>query len=290
MALGLDVKRISIRSDDGFASGDLLSPSKSDPAKPLLVCIHGGGCNSGYFEMRGSSPLPAALEQGMPVLLVNRPGHGGNPKLSGEWPIVQMVPVIRALIDKTRAASVPEHEGIVIIGHSIGGAVALMLAAGRGTWPLLGIAVSGIGDLPSKEIRKWYSEGPPDPFPPPQSATLFLGPEGTYGWQASIALRRSSEPWQVAEVEEVVRRWPIDYWPSAAPLVDVPVHLRLADHDRIWETGQLVIDRMAASLTRSPHVDAAILPEGGHLYEIHKRGPELIASQLHFLARSATRS
>ena len=33
----------------------------------------------------------------------------------------------------------------------------------------------------------------------------------------------------------------------------------------------------------SPRVDAALLPEGGHVYEIHKRGPELIASQLDFL-------
>ena len=65
----------------------------------------------------------------------------------------------------------------------------------------------------------------------------------------------------------------------------MPVHLRLAEHEKIWETGPNVVFRMAARLEQAPLVDAALLPEGGHLYELHVRGLELIASQLDFVER-----
>lgn len=113
-------------------------------------------------------------------------------------------------------------------------------------------------------------------------ASLLLGPKGSYSWNAPIALRKAREPWHASEVEEIVRRWP-ERWSKLASDIDIPVHLRIAEHEQIWETGQAVIARMRGRLVRSPAVDAAILPQGGHLYEIHKRGHELIASQLNFL-------
>lgn len=280
------MSRTLLRSQDGLTSGVLIAEAEVDPNGLFLVCIHGGGCNSGYFEVKGYSTAEQARARGMPVLLVNRPGHGGNFWLEGERPIADMVPAIRAFIDQVRADHFSNSEGLAIIGHSIGGALALTLASERGGWPLRAVAVSGIGDAPSSEIRK-FLESPADAsLAPENTASLFLGPKGSYTWQAPIALRKASEPWRSSEVREVVGSWPAR-WPSLAAAIDVPVHLRLAEHDRLWDTGQAVIERMARCLVRCPDVDAALLPDGGHLYEIHKRGPELMVSQLDFLQRFA---
>jgi pimeloyl-ACP methyl ester carboxylesterase len=277
--------RIRLRSKDGFTSGTLVADERSRAA-PLLVCIHGGGCNSGYFDIKGFSTVEAARRAGLSVLLVDRPGHAGNPLVEADRPIEAMAPIVRAFVDEVRGEHLDGSRDIVIIGHSIGGAVALTMAADRGDWPLRALAVSGIGDVPAPEVIQWCSSERAHEFPPAEAAaSLFFGPEGTFGWQGPVALRRTSEPWRVGEVVDVALDWP-RRWPAIAAGIDVPVHLRLAEHDRIWETGEGVAARMADRLTRSPRVDAALLAEGGHLYEIHKRGPELIASQLEFLVES----
>jgi pimeloyl-ACP methyl ester carboxylesterase len=275
---------VRVASSDRLTSGSLFPAA--DAGRPLLVCLHGGGCNSGYFRIKGCSTLDRAIELGFSVLLVDRPGHGGNPEMEGDRPIARMGPVIRNFIDEVRHAHLARADGIVMIGQSIGGAVALGIASERGEWPLRALALSGIGDLPAPVVRQWWSAPDPELAPADDTLSLFLGPEGSYGWQGPIALRSCSEPWRRAEVAEVVRAWPAR-WPDVAGGVDVPVHLRLAQHDRLWETGGNVVERMAAALSNAPAVDAALLPDGGHLYEIHKRGPELIESQLGFLAHWA---
>jgi hypothetical protein len=95
------------------------------------------------------------------------------------------------------------------------------------------------------------------------------------------SLRAAAEPWLVAEVNEVMHRWP-DEWPAIAAKVRVPVHLRLAEHERVWSTGRDVVERMARSLSGSARLDAALIAGGGHLFEVSKRGPALVRSQLDF--------
>ena len=42
---------------------------------PLLVCLHGGGFDSRYFDAPGCSLLTQASAAGFPVVLLNRPGY-----------------------------------------------------------------------------------------------------------------------------------------------------------------------------------------------------------------------
>jgi len=284
---GLTPQRLTLSAVDGTTCGTLAVPEKREAARLLLVCIHGGGCNGGYFTLGSPSVFKAALARGVCVLLVDRPAHGGSSAgTASERPIRDSLPRIRAFIDWVREEHVP-GTGLALIGHSIGGAIALMLAADRRDWPLRGVAVSGIGDEPTPLIRDWWADPDAKMLPPGGSAvSLFLGPEGTYGWQAPITLRRVSEPWILEESAEIVRTWP-GRWPGIAAAIDVPVHLRLAEHDNIWVAREEVVARMAARLAAAPAVDAAILPEGGHLYEIHKRGGELVEAQLDFLTARA---
>jgi pimeloyl-ACP methyl ester carboxylesterase len=276
-----------ISSADGLISGYLVK-SGDFTNKPLLVCIHGGGCNGRYFDLKGNSVMGAARQRGFPVLLVNRPGYHGNDLPAGASPIAGTAPVIRHFAEEVRHGLGGVRRPIALIGHSIGGALALQMASERGDWPLLGVAVSGIGDVSPPVIGAIQVPPGLTKFQPPQEFTdaLFFDPDRSLSWKAVASLRAAAEPWLVSEVVDVVRQWP-GAWPDVARKIDVAVHLRLAEHERIWETGQKVVDRMAARLSSAPRLDVDLLRGGGHLYEATKHGQELIRAQLDFFESCA---
>lgn len=279
----------SVSSPDGSVSG-YLSDDQTHNDKPLLICIHGGGCNGKYFDLKGSSTAQAAQQRGFSVLLVNRPGYHGNAIPVSKSPISATASVIRSFIDEVRHRHSADQRCIVMIGHSIGGAIAVHLASGRGEWPLAGLAISGIGDESPPLIKSLKIPSGAPTFQPPAEFTeaLFFDPDRTLCWKAVSSLREATEPWLASEVIDVVEQWP-DQWPALAAKVDIPVHLRLAEHERIWETGQAIVDRMSAKFVNSPEVDAALLVGGGHLYEVSKGGPKAIRAQLDFLEACAER-
>lgn len=283
------VTNASTAMSNGVVSGRLFRPA-IERRLPLLVCIHGGGSNGRYFELKGRSLAASAVARGFPTLLLNRPGHGGNPPLADKAPIAASVPLIRHFVDEVRGDAGLAGFGVALIGHSIGGAVALRLAAARGDWPLVGLAVSGIGDVSPPAITAMPpgGGGGGEAFAPSPafSEALFHDPDRLLNWKALASLRAATEPWLAGEVAEIVFCWPSE-WPTVAARINAPVHLRLAEHERIWGTGEVAVARMAAALGSSSRVDAALLRGGGHLYEAYRDGPALIAAQLDFLADCA---
>jgi pimeloyl-ACP methyl ester carboxylesterase len=228
--------------------------------------------------------VEAATARGYPVLLIDRPGYGGNPVLATEHPIADSALAIRRFIDEARA-HVPETAGLAIAGHSIGGAIAFHLASGCGDWPLTGIAISGIGEEPAPAIKNIELSPAAEKIDPPATLTdsLFFAGGEPLSWKAIASLRKAAELWLVAEVTDVMETWPRE-WPEVARGIRVPVHLRLAEHERIWGSGEETVRRMAGRLSNTS-VDANLLGGGGHLYEVSRRGPELLRAQLDFLDR-----
>jgi pimeloyl-ACP methyl ester carboxylesterase len=277
---GQPVSRRELVSGDGRLAATLAGEAEAEPNAPLLVCIHGGGCNARYFDLKGFSVLERALARGLAVLLVNRPGHGGSAPAQSHRPIEEAATLIPSLIGEVRG-----NRAVAIIGHSIGGAVAMTIAAQDQPWPLRAIAVSGIGDRIAPGWEEAWAQLLSGTAVEP-ATSYFFGREGTYRWNAPAALRKAGEPWQMDEVEDVIRMWP-ERFPSLAAQVRVPVYIRLAEHERIWEAGQGAGLRIAAALHGASKVDAGILPDGGHLYELHKRGSELVEAQLDFLLNHA---
>jgi len=277
--------RKAIVTTDGQIGGILCVPAISAPDAPLLVCVHGGGCNGRYFDLKGASLVQEALRRNLPVLQVDRPGYGASaPPDGGVSPIAHGAAAVHALIGTVRATMDVVDRPIAMIGHSIGAAVALTYAVQIGWRPLAALCVSGIGDRPSADVVGFADRKPMgSTIEPP--ADWFFGPEGSYGWKGVMALRAAAEPWRADEVDDVIRDWP-ERWSGIARAVACPVHFRLAEFERIWETGPDALDRISTAFTRTKP-DAAILPEGGHLYELHKRGAELIASQLDFIMAQA---
>jgi len=268
----------AVAGPDPRLTGRLLACGQD--AAPLLLCVHGGGCNGGYFDLKGFSIAQAALARGFDVLLVDRPGHGGSVPPQTDRPIREAADLLPDYLASVMAARASPD--LVAIGHSIGGAVVLMLAA-DGRAPVRAVAVSGIGLTPGEAALAWLAERTAgldaDPEPPPE---FFFGPDGSYDWRGPLALRKAVEPWRLDELREVRADWPRDF-DAVAGAVTVPVAFHLAEHERIWRTGEDAVADAAACFGRARRVEAGVLPDGGHLYEIHKRGPELAGRQLDFL-------
>lgn len=83
--------------------------------------------------------------EGFDVLNINRAGYGGNPVPATKTPFFAAIPAYSDLIDKVYKEQHGGNGGIVLIGHSLGAATSLTLAALEGDkLPLLGVSALGI--------------------------------------------------------------------------------------------------------------------------------------------------
>lgn len=272
------VQSLTIARPEGDITALVVVPKYIDDGAPLAVCVHGSGCTGRYFDLSVNSWLRAAHTAGVPAMAIDRPGHGGSaPGACDPLSAARdaLMYAVRALSDLRPAVA---ERPVVLVGHSFGGAAVLFAAAqwfGRDA-ELVGLCISGLGDLAHAEYR-----GASRQDGIPASYWLF-GPGRTYDFRGVSALRAASTSWQDDEIAELRERWP-GRFPELAAGVRVPVHIRLAEHERIWDASEAGIARIASQFHASPHVNAAILPQGGHLYEMHTRGPELVADQLAFI-------
>ncbi|WP_028964917.1 alpha/beta fold hydrolase [Sphingomonas phyllosphaerae] len=260
-----------------------LIPCGRDGA-PLLLCLHGGGCNGRYFHLPGFSVAERAVQQGFDVLLVDRPGHGLSVPGGSACPIVEAAGLLTGLLE----AMMPRRSSseMVLLGHSIGGAVALTFAAAS-RLRISAIAVSGIGRSPTEAALSWLADfkADRDRVPP---IDFFFGPRGTYDWRAPIALRSAAETWHLDEVCEVLLAWPRRFDAIAARLT-MPISISLSEHEKIWDLAELASGKFAAQFGNTSHMTSDVLPAGGHLYELHSNGPQMVQAQLAFLIAACGR-
>ena len=277
---------IPVATTDGRVGGSLFRPAVVLPGAPLLVCVHGSGCSSRYFDLATNSLVANATRRYFHVLLVDRPGHGasmapmaGSTIDLGVAAVVDLVAAVRDCCADTAGRP------LAMVGHSFGGAIALAYAAASRAVPPAAVCVSGIGDRPDAQYAATTRGGHGSDVAARPAPYWLFGPGTSYDWRGVTALRAAAAAWRPEEVDEVTRIWPAR-WHDVAARISCPVQVRLAEFERIWEATPTAIDRIAAAFTRAARVDVAIAPGGGHLYEVHLRGPELVAAQLDFVHRA----
>lgn len=276
----MDVAPVPVTTADLRFGGSFWQPLIAHPGAPLLVCVHGSGCSSRYFDLNGNSLVAAAMQAGIPTLLVDRPGHGRSPAWIGAMPgspVDAGVAATQALVAALRATvSDLASRPLALIGHSFGGAVALVYAAYHPD-AVAAVSVSGIGDRSAMRYAAAMADNASAPGP-----QWLFGPGSSYDWRGVTALRAAAAPWRADELVEMRNDWP-RRWADVAAKIRCPVQVRFAEYERIWETTPDAATRIEASFIRASRIDLAIAPDGGHLYEAHLRGPELIAQQIEFV-------
>jgi pimeloyl-ACP methyl ester carboxylesterase len=283
---------VPVRLDVDGVTITALSAGQAAPGRPLIAALHGGTYTARYFAVAGSgqgSFMDAAAERGYRVVSFDRPGYGGSSALApAENTFARHAQLLAPAIAQV-AAGAP----VVLVGHSIGGMIALMIAGARPGFRLIGASVTGMGAV----IRRGGAADalaslPPDEtidLPYDQRDMVMFGPAGTFTADGVAQAHGSYAPTPVRELI-AAPRWADEILPGLAPRVEVPVHNALAEFDALWDSTPENVAKFAQLLTNSPFVDASIARGTGHSIDHHILGHALHLRQLAFAEECAWRA
>lgn len=260
---------------------------------PLIVALHGGSYTSTYFDVPGHSLLTRAASNGIRVIALDRPCYGRSDALSAdnvtfEGSAKALDAAITRLWDDYRN----HHTGVILVGHSIGGAICIHIASQAPDWPLLGIAVSGIHDVTPEQVRSAWDAmpaGQPVEFTPEQRRMFFYGPEWTIESDIVSRADASTAPIPAAELLEVVGRWP-DQAAKLAAKVTVPVQYLAFEFERLWCIDADSVRSFAAYFTAAPLIVSELIPGIGHNADHHRNSQAFHLRQLAFALDCAQRT
>jgi pimeloyl-ACP methyl ester carboxylesterase len=266
-------------------SGRARIPATVEADRPLIVALHGGTYTSMYFDVPGFSLIDQAAALGIPILAVDRPSYGSTPQVpDSESIIFTNAEVLDTLIVELWETHGAGTAGVVVIGHSIGGAVTTALAARHPSWPLLGIAISGcLLEVPKESGGAWAAL--PDTYlvelPAPIKDFLMFGPDWTYGETMPEAGHAANAQVPKAELIDITSTW-IDNVRATAAKVTVPVHSRQGEFDNLWVTDDQQVADFGAIFTGAPVVDAKLFRNAGHCIDFHRGSRAFQLEQLAF--------
>jgi pimeloyl-ACP methyl ester carboxylesterase len=178
-----------------------------------------------------------------------------------------------------------DADRVFLTGHSIGGMIAMMIAAGDTDFRLIGLSVTGMGAV----IRRGgaahaLASLPPDEtvdLPYDQRDQVMFGPSGTWTPEAVQAAHGS---YALTPVRELIQapQWPEEHLPGLAPRITVPVHNELAEFDALWDSSAANVEQFAKLLGAAPFVTASVARNTGHSIDHHILGHALHLRQLAF--------
>ena len=172
-----------------------------------------------------------------------------------------------------------------LVGHSIGGMIAMMISAGEMDFRLIGLSVTGMGAVirrggPAHALASLPADETVD-LPYDQRDQVMFGPAWTWTAEAVRAAHGSYAPVPVRELIQAPQ-WPDEHLPGLAPRITVPVHNALAEFDALWDSSPATVEQFGKLLTAAPFVDASIARATGHSIDHHILGHALHLRQLAF--------
>jgi pimeloyl-ACP methyl ester carboxylesterase len=252
---------------------------------PLVVAIHGGSYTHKYFDVEGASLLDRASALGIPIVAVDRPCYGKSGMLTPEQSTIQRsAEVMNAGLEVLWEKHAGGARGIFLIGHSIGGAVAILMASLTKRWPLLGLAASGVGMRSPDSVAEQWKSLPPIPsipLPPEVKDMLMFGPPESFleAMRKRAHVADYGTPRQ--ELLDIVFNWPA-LLSVAAPKITVPLHYRQPEFDNLWVVDSAEVLSFGKSFSSSPRIDAELMRSAGHCIDFHRLGAALQLQQLAF--------
>lgn len=278
-----DIQPFEVAVEGGTLTG-LWARADLAGERPLILAIHGGTYTAQYFHVPGHSLLERAVDQGFDIIAIDRPGYGGSTALENAPDLIQknadyLTPRVPALLSAFGRVSAP----IFIIGHSIGGAITISMAAAQPSW-LTGIAVSGVGLKTPPESAMAYAQFPDVYFvdlPTPMKDQLMFGPPETLHAGMPQASHGANTHCPLNELKDITGGWQ-DRLRALCPKVTVPVQTKQGQHEALWLTEGTLVQDFGACFTAAPRVEVAMVPEAGHCIDYHKAGAAFQDAQLAF--------
>ena len=268
-------------------------PDAGGAPAPLVVALHGGTYSSRYFDLPGYSLLARAAALGVAAIAPDRPGYGESPLLPhGGGTLRDNADFLAGAIGEGWRAHGEGTAGVVLVAHSIGAAIALMVAGEALDWPLIGLAVSGVGlHTPDESRAAWAAL--PDAvhvdLPPPVKDQVMFGPPGSFAPDMPALSHEADAPVPRAEIIDIVNTWH-DQAPEVLARVRAPVHYRQAEFDRLWIVDDAEVAGFTRALSASARVDAALWRGTGHCIDFHHGGAALQVQQLGFALQCAAQA
>lgn len=265
--------------------------ASGQPGLPLVVLIPGGSYNAHYFDIPGHSLVEAAQHRGFPVAALNRPGYSGSTPVEGPHRFAANAEVLAEAIDDLWKRYGEAAPGVVLVGHSMGAAIALHMAARPAAWPLLGVSATAIHvDAPDGVAQAWNAipDGAVVDFSDEQRVQFMYGPAVSYDAAVIAAAAKAAEGIPVEELREVVDGWITDFEGIAEAIV-VPIHYALAEHDQLWVASRENVRSFTDSFTHSAAATGEFLEGVGHNIDHHQDSAAFHQRQLDF-AESLARS
>jgi pimeloyl-ACP methyl ester carboxylesterase len=260
--------------------------------RPLIIAIHGGTYSSAYFDVPGYSLIDHATALDLPIIALDRPGYGDTTPLPpADATIAKNAERLDGVIGDIWERYGRDRSGVFLIGHSIGGAITVSIAARRPSWNLLGIAVSGVGLVTPPESLEHWSSLPDIPMidlPAQVKDQVMFGPEWTFSPDMPVRSHGADAPVPRAELIDIVSTWHSSVR-DIASRVQVPVHYRQGEFDRLWITNAEQVEGFGAAFSASPVVDSALYKSAGHCIDFHRLGLAFQLEQLAFALRCAVR-
>ncbi|MCW1432396.1 alpha/beta hydrolase [Novosphingobium sp. JCM 18896] len=261
---GVTTKRISV---DGIELSAIYGEPAS-AAKAIIVALPGGGYTGSYWHHplnQHASLVILGASLGFRTYAIDRPGYGFSAQTHPDGlSLDEQVTLIGTLVRQLSAAS---GAGVFLVGHSMGGILALRVAADRPTG-LLGLDVSGVPLRYSSRIANAVAaklEGGGESASR-SAASLFYGPAGSFD-PALLREDPSLRPPPLLELSDS-QSWP-DQFAATACRVEVPVRYTLGEYETVTETGEGALRETAALFSGSPRVEIALQAGAGHNISLH---------------------
>jgi pimeloyl-ACP methyl ester carboxylesterase len=258
----------------------------SSPAIPLVVLVHGGSCNSDYFDIDEEHTVRHFTEVlGIPAIALNRPGYGGTTSLPsppagntetyiqrhGRWLHELALPAVWKEFSKALNVS-----SVVLYGVSVGGGVAIVAAglAGRTTmaYKLSGLALSALGSIPDTgPMSRFFGDQYaitgkvieiPHEFREKQSA----GSNAALFNTSVFRSRRGEANTTDEEVYDINIQWP-KYYASYAKNVGVQVLYSVGNVDTLWHLNADTVNGFGQAFANSPWVETRLMDNAPHAVE-----------------------
>lgn len=258
------------------AGGVELSAIHSRPAgqpRALIVALHGGTYDARYFDRPGgSSFVDLATSLGYDVLAIDRPGYGAARGVDPQHStFAGQRKLLASGIETVWNTEAEDTPGVILVGHSIGGAIALCAASEPLGVPLLGVEASGIGIVWRPGVRElWESligDAAEVMVPPEARNELMYGPPGSYDPEVQASLASEGQPLPMPELRDVVD-WG-EHLTAVAPKITVPVKLTIPEFDKIWSSNQDALDGLERRFTSAPVVEVRRQRGVGHSIDSH---------------------